>query len=152
VAKGSFPLCLRGGAPLRDGFVEVRFKKLRGKIDQAAGLVWRAQSATNYYVCRANALEDNVVLYKVENGQRKALNVVGRAGGYGVNTRVAPAEWRQLRVEFAGPRFRVLFDGTFLFEVNDSTFPGTGQVGLWTKADSVTLFDDFNCGPMPEPR
>jgi hypothetical protein len=147
VPKGSFPLCLRdNGAPQQDGFVEVKFKAVRGKIDQAAGLVWRAQGATNYYVCRANALEDNVVLYRVENGQRKALDIAGRTGGYGVNTRVTPSEWHRLRVEFDGPRFRVFFDGKFLFEVVDATFPDAGKVGLWTKADSVTLFDDFTCG------
>ena len=149
VPKASFPLCLFDGASLRDGFVEVKFKAVRGKIDQAAGVVWRAQSTTNYYICRANALEDNVVLYKVENGKRQTLSIVGREGGYGVDARVTAGEWHALRVEFRGPRFRVTFDGKALFEVEDATFTAPGKVGLWTKADSVTLFDDFRCGPQP---
>ena len=87
-----------------------------------------------------------MVLYKVANGQRKALDIAGRTGGYGVNTRVTPSEWHRLRVEFEGPRFRIFFDGKFLFEVNDLTIRGAGQVGLWTKADSMTLFDDSIAG------
>jgi hypothetical protein len=97
-------------------------------------------------VCRANALEHNVVLYRVEAGTRKALDIVGRTGGYGVDQKVTPAEWHTLRVAFAGSRFRVFLDGTPLFEVEDATFGAAGMVGLWTKADSVTLFDDFRYG------
>lgn len=143
VPKPSFPLCLLERPQLEDGFVEVRFKTVSGEIDQAAGVVWRARDAANYYVCRANALEDNVVLYKIEKGQRTALDIVGRTGGYGVDTKVSPAAWHTLRVGFRGSRFRVVLDGQTLFEVEDTTFVGPGRVGLWTKADSVTLFDDF---------
>ena len=141
--KASFPICLKQGVSLKDGFVEVKFKPVSGKIDQAGGVVWRAKDTDNYYICRANALENNVVLYKTENGKRKALDIKGRSGGYGVEKKVAPGQWHTLRVEFAGPRFKVLFDGEVLFEVEDGTFPEPGMVGLWTKADSVTLFDDF---------
>jgi hypothetical protein len=144
--KPSFPLCLAGAPELKDGFVEVKFKTVSGTNDQAGGVVWRARDAANYYVCRANALEDNVVLYKVENGKRTALDIVGRAGGYGVTAKVEPARWHTLRVEFAGTQFRVALDGAELFTVADTTFPGAGKVGVWTKADSVTLFDDFRCG------
>lgn len=149
--KPGFALCLRDGSALRDGFVEVRFKTVSGAVDQAAGVVWRARDAANYYVCRANALENNVVLYKVVNGKRTALDIVGRTGGYGVDVNVAPARWQTLRVEFAGPRFRVELDGRELFAVEDATFAGPGKVGLWTKADSVTWFDDFRYGPKAEP-
>ncbi len=146
VARPSYPLCLLEGVSMRDGYVEVKFKTVTGEIDQAAGVVWRYQDAGNYYICRANALEDNVVLYKVEGGKRTALDVVGRQGGYGVATKVAPGVWQRLRVEFAGSRAKVFLDGKGLFEVEDATFGATGRVGLWTKADSVTLFDDFDCG------
>jgi hypothetical protein len=146
--KPGFALCLLDGPALQDGFVEVKFKTVSGAVDQAAGVVWRAQNAANYYVCRANALEDNVVLYKVENGQRTALDIVGRQGGYGVDVNVVPARWHTLRVGFAGPRFRVWLDGRELFAVEDATFAGPGKVGLWTKADSVTWFDDFRYGPQ----
>jgi hypothetical protein len=146
VPRPSFPLCLWSGAEVRDGFVEVKFKTVSGEVDQAAGVVWRARDAANYYVCRANALEDNVVLYKVEQGKRTALDLVGRTGGYGLDVKVPRGTWQTLRVEFVGPRFRVWLDGRELFTVEDATFRDAGRVGLWTKADSVTRFDDFRYG------
>jgi len=117
-----------------------------GKEDQAGGVIWRAKDADNYYIARANALEDNVVLYKTVKGKRSSLDIVGRKGGYGVKEKVAPGQWHTLRVEFAGTKFTVVFNGKKLFEVEDDTFKDTGNVGLWTKADSVTLFDDFSYG------
>ena len=127
--------------------MEVKFKPVSGKEDQAGGVVWRAQDADNYYVCRANALEDNVTLYKTVGGRRKALDIVGRKGGYGVKQQVASAQWHTLRVEFSGARFTVFFDGEKVFDVEDGAFPTAGKVGVWTKADSVTLFDEFTYGP-----
>lgn len=144
--EATYPVALKNDANLKDGFVEVKFKPVSGKEDQAGGVVWRAKDADNYYICRANALEDNVVLYKTENGKRKSLDIVGRKGGYGVETKVAPNQWHTLRVEFAGKRFKVLFNGKHQFDVEDMTFTEAGKVGLWTKADSVTLFDDFSYG------
>lgn len=142
----SFPLCIKDVPLLKDGFVEVKFKSVSGKGDQAAGVIWRCADLDNYYICRPNALEDNVVLYKVEKGKRKSLDIVGRKGGYGVEETVAPQKWHTLRVEFAGKKFTVLFNGKKLFEVEDETFKEAGKVGLWTKADSVMLFDDFAFG------
>lgn len=144
--EAAYPVALKDDTSLKDGFVEVKFKAISGKEDQAAGVIWRAKDADNYYICRANALEDNVVLYKTENGKRKSLDIVGRKGGYGVETKVASQQWHTLRVEFAGSRFKVLFNGKHLFDVQDKTFIDAGKVGLWTKADSVTLFDDFSYG------
>jgi len=144
--KPSFPLCIKRDASLKDGFVEAKFKPLSGTNDQAAGVIWRYRDADNYYVVRANAMEDNVVLYKVEQGKRKALGIVGRDGGYGVKEKVPAQQWSTLRVEFVGPRFRVFLNAKELFAVEDATFSDAGSVGLWTKADSVTLFDDFGCG------
>jgi hypothetical protein len=144
--KPSFPLCIKRDVSLKDGFVEVKFKPLSGTNDQAAGLVWRYRDAANYYVARANALEDNVVLYKVQQGKRQALDIVGRAGGYGVNETVPAQQWSTLRVEFVGRRFCVFLNAKALFAVDDPTYPDAGAVGLWTKADSVTLFDDFRYG------
>jgi hypothetical protein len=94
-------------------------------------------------------LENNVVLYKVENGQRTALNIVGRAAGYGVDVPVVREQWHRLRVEFSGSRHRVFFDGRHLFDVDDPTFQGPGMIGLWTKADSVTQFDNFQFAANP---
>lgn len=143
----SFPLCVRRDVSLKDGFVEVKFKPLGGTNDQAGGLVWRYQNPNNYYVIRANALEDNVVAYKVEQGKRQALDIVGRVGGYGVKDKVPAGQWHTLRVQFEGPRFRAFLNGKELFAVQDTTFSKAGTVGLWTKADSVTLFDAFSYGP-----
>jgi hypothetical protein len=144
--EATYPVALKDDTSIKDGFVEVKFKAVSGKEDQAAGVVWRAKDADNYYIARANALEDNVVLYKTEGGKRKSLDIVGRKGGYGVEAKVAPNQWHTLRVEFAGNRFKVVFNGKHLFDVQDETFKDAGKVGLWTKADSVTLFDDFSYG------
>src|SRR5947209_6377426 len=140
---GTFPICIYERAKLKDGFVEVKFKPVAGKEDQAGGVIWRAKDSNNYYIARANALENNVVLYKTVNGKRSPLDIVGRKGGYGVKETVASGQWHSLRVEFAGNRFKLMFDGKHLFDVEDITFTEAGKIGVWTKADSVTLFDDF---------
>jgi hypothetical protein len=142
----TFPLALRDETSLKDGFVEVMVKPISGSEDRAGGLVWRAKDANNYYVVRANALEDNVVLYKTVNGARSSLDIVGRKGGYGVQIAVPPKRWHSLRVEFVAARFKVIFNGAPLFDVEDLTFTERGMVGLWTKADSVTSFRSFSWG------
>jgi hypothetical protein len=144
--KATFPLALKEGTNVREGFVEVKFKPLSGSEDRAGGIVWRAKDANNYYVVRANALEDNVVLYKTVNGSRSSLDLVGKKGGYGVKTPVPANQWHTLRVEFEGSRFNVTFNGKPLFAVEDATFSEAGMVGLWTKADSVTIFDGLTYG------
>jgi hypothetical protein len=144
--EAAYPVCLKDDPNLKDGFVEVKFKPVSGKEDQAGGVIWRAKDPDNYYVCRANALEDNVTLYKTVGGKRTVLDIVGRKGGYGVKQKVAPGQWHTLRVEFSGARCTVYFEGKKMFEVEDGTFADAGKVGVWTKADSVTLFDDFSYG------
>jgi len=146
--RATYPLLLKNDTNIKDGFVEVWFKALAGSQDRAAGVVWRARDANNYYVVRANALEDNFVLYKTVNGVRSALDIVGRKGGYGVAVPVPANTWHSLRVDFKAARFRASFNGNQLFEVDDSTFTDAGKVGLWTKADSVTLFDQITYGEM----
>jgi hypothetical protein len=131
---------------IQDGFAEMKFKPISGKEDQAGGIVFRFQDANNYYVVRGNALEDNVVLYKTVNGKRSSLQVKGRMIGYGVDVDVSKARWNTLRVEFKASLFTVFFNGKKLFEVEDDTFKEAGGVGVWTKADSVTLFDNFVFG------
>jgi hypothetical protein len=141
---GRFPFAIFNGASVKDGSVSVRFKTMSGKVDQAAGIVWRFRDANNYYIVRANALEDNVVLYKVEKGERISLeprNMPSRT--YGVKHTVPKQKWNTLKVEFKGPAFAVFFDGEKIMEIEDSTFSQPGKTGLWTKADSVTYFDDF---------
>ncbi len=141
-----YAVLLKDYPTLKDGFVEVKGKALSGKEDQAIGVLFRAKDANNYYVCRANALEDNIVFYKAVNGKRSPLDIVGRTGGYGVAAKVPPQQWHTLRVEFAGDTFKVIWNSKEIFQVKDSTFTEAGKTGLWTKADSVTAFDTFTCG------
>jgi hypothetical protein len=145
--EATFCWAVKRDENLKDGFVEVKFKPESGKEDQAGGIVWRFKDANNYYVVRGNALEGNVVLYKTVNGKRSSLPVKGRMLGYGVDVKVLQGRWNTLRVDFAGNLFTVSFQGKQLFQVEDDTFPDAGAVGVWTKADSVTSFDDFTFGP-----
>lgn len=142
--SGRFPLAVYQRADISDGSVAVRFKPVAGERDQAAGIVWRYKDPDNYYIVRANALENNVVLYKVEGGKRISLEPKGTPSRtYGVKQKVPKQTWNALKVEFRGSTFEVYFDGAKIMEVIDTTFSSAGKVGLWTKADSVTYFDDF---------
>lgn len=144
--EATFCWAVRVNERISNGFVEVKLKPLAGREDQAGGIVFRFQDANNYYIVRANALEGNVVAYKTVNGRRASLPVKGRMFGYGVDTEVPKNRWSTLRVEFSGALFTVSFQGKTLFQVQDDTFGDAGAIGLWTKADSVTLFDDFTFG------
>ena len=141
--RGDFPWYVRTGTTIVDGFVEVKFKPIRGRKDQAGGLVWRWKDGNNYYVARANALENNVSLYYTEGGTRKTLKYV--------DARVASNAWNTLRVEFKGARIRVLLNGKAAIEFDDARISGAGAVGVWTKSDSVTAFDDFSFGASTKP-
>jgi hypothetical protein len=139
--KAPFPWCVRQGTALADGIVEVKFKALAGREDQAGGVVWRWKDGDNYYVARANALENNVSLYYTERGRRQTIKYV--------DAPVAPNAWHTLRVEFTGAQIRVMLDGKSYIELSDSHIAGPGAVGVWTKADSVTVFDDFTYQGQP---
>ena len=138
-----FPLAIADEGSFRDLDLSVKFKTISGHIDQAAGLVWRLKDANNYYIVRANALENNVVLYKVQNGKRSDLPLKGEGRTYGKKTSVPSGQWNELRVTAVGKLFEVYHNGQKLYEVEDGTFPEAGKIGLWTKADSVTHFDDL---------
>ncbi len=116
----------------------MKFKPISGKEDQAGGLIWRARDSNNYYIARANALEDNVTIYDTLNGRRTERK---RAG-----MKVASNQWHTLRVDFQDKHFIVTFDGKKAIEWDDEKLKDAGRVGVWTKADSVTLFDDFDYG------
>jgi hypothetical protein len=139
-----FPICVYDHFTAKDVVVSVKFKPVSGKVDQAAGIVWRYKDKDNYYIVRANALENNVVLYKVENGKRTDLKPID-AGlfAYGKKATAPSGQWSELRVAAKGNRFSVSLNGEDLFAVEDETFTSAGKVGLWTKADSVTYFDDL---------
>jgi hypothetical protein len=136
--QATYPICLKDDTSLKDGFVEVKFKALSGREDQAGGLIWRAKDANNYYVARANALENNVTIYHTINGRRTEKK---RA-----NMKVPSNQWHSLRVDFQGNHFTVTFNGQKALEWDDDTFKDAGKVGVWTKADSVTVFDDLAYG------
>jgi len=136
--QGTFPWAVKEGTNVSDGFVEVKFKALSGKEDQAGGVMWRWKDGDNYYVARANALENNVSLYYTENGRRNTIKYV--------KAPVARDAWHTLRVDFAGSSIKVSLNGKIYIEEKDSHITGGGAVGLWTKADSITAFDDFAYG------
>jgi hypothetical protein len=138
-----FPVAVLADVTAADLDLSVRFRPMSGRVDQAAGLVWRYQDPDHYYIVRANALENNVVLYKVENGRRTDLPLRGEGRTYGRQADVPRGEWSTLRVVATGPVFEVYYNGSKLYEVEDTTFTQEGRVGLWTKADSVTHFDDL---------
>jgi len=144
--EATFCWAVKQDERIQNGFVEVKIKPVSGKEDRAGGLVFRFKDGGNYYVVRANALENNVVLYKTVNGKRSSLPVKGRMFGYGVDTKVPSGRWSTLRVDFAKNLFTVTYEGKQLFQVEDDTFSEAGAVGVWTKADSVTEFDDFKSG------
>ena len=134
-----FPWCVRKDVSIADGFVEVRFRPESGSQDQAGGVVWRWKDGDNYYVARANAMEDNVSLYHTTAGSRKTIKYV--------DAPVARGGWHTLRVTFSGTRISVTLDGKTYIELDDAHIAGAGAVGVWTKADSVTSFDHFTYGP-----
>jgi hypothetical protein len=133
--QGAFPWCVRDGVALADGFVEVKFRPISGREDQAGGVVWRWKDGNNYYVARANALENNVSLYYTANGRRNTIKYV--------KAPVPANTWHTLRVDFSGPSVKVMLDGKMYIDETDTHIAGAGSVGMWTKADSVTSFDDF---------
>jgi hypothetical protein len=134
---GAFPWCVKTGLLIVDGFVEVRFKPIAGADDRAGGIVWRWKGGDDYYVVRANALENNVSLYYTQHGQRRTKYV---------DAPVASGERHRLRVQFSGPHIKVFLDGKSYIELDDTHIAGSGSVGVWTKADSVTAFGDFSYG------
>jgi hypothetical protein len=135
---GTFPWCVAANTAVENGFVEVRFKPISGREDQAGGVIWRWKDGDNYYVARANALENNVSLYHTTNGRRITIKYV--------DAPVPGNVWHTLRVEFSGKRIKVVLNGKSYIELDDAHISGAGAVGLWTKADSVTAFDDFSYG------
>lgn len=138
-----FPLAIADEGSFGDLDLSVKFKPISGKVDQAAGLVWRLKDANNYYIVRANALEGNVVMYKVVDGKRSDLPVKGEGKTYGKKATVPANQWSSLRVVMTGKLAEVYLNDVKLYEVEDATFTEAGKIGLWTKADSVTYFDDL---------
>ena len=137
--SGTFPWCVKTDTAIENGAVEVKFKPISGREDAAGGVIWRWKDGDNYYVARANALENNVSLYHTTNGRRITIRYV--------DAPVAKNQWHTLKVDFFGKTIRVTLDRKIYIEQEDDHIRGPGAVGVWTKADSVTAFDDFAYAP-----
>ncbi len=114
--------------------LEVKFKAVSGDEDQGGGPIWRYQDPDNYYVARANPLENNFRVYKVVNGNRKQLD--------SAHLKITPGEWHTIKIINNGDKILCCYDDRFYLEVKDNTFE-KGKIGLWTKADSITYFDNL---------
>jgi hypothetical protein len=135
-----FPLCIAQQAVTRDFDATLRFKPIGGTRAQVAGFMFRAQSANDYYVVRANSLDNSVRLYRMEKGKRSQLA-----------SKEAPLEtgkWHSLRVISANDRFEVALDGKPLFDVTDRSLPQAGPMGVWSQADSVTRYGSLLVSPV----
>jgi hypothetical protein len=136
-----FPLAIHEASSAANLDAVIRFKAVAGKVDQAGGIAIRVRDADNYYVVRANALEDNVRFYRVVDGRREQLE--------GANVKVTSNEWHTLGLRAEGERFTVTYDGKTLYSATDKTFASAGKIALWTKADSVTRFDQIRITALP---
>lgn len=134
--EADFPWAVKKDVTVLNGSVSVKFKAISGSEDQAGGVVWRFKDGNSYYVARANALENNISLYYVENGKRKTLKYV--------DAPVPLNQWHTLSVEFSGEQIKVSLNGKTYIDLKDAHISQTGAVGVWTKADSVTSFDDLS--------
>jgi hypothetical protein len=135
-----FPLAIYKTISARDVDISARFMPVAGKVDQAGGIVIRLTSTGDYYVVRANALEDNVRFYRVVGGRRQMIA--------GANTKVTSKAWHTLGIVARGDRFTIAFEGRELFTAQDSTFGTAGRTGLWTKSDSITRFESMEVKPL----
>ncbi len=138
-----FNVIVYNGFDLKNMEMTVRLKGVKGRMDRGGGFVWRFTDANNYYVVRANPLENNVVLYKVQNGKRSDLPLVGKGRTYGVKVKPLGSGWNTLKLTVKDDLFTVYLNDKELFRVKDETFKNPGKIGLWTKADAYTYFDDF---------
>lgn len=140
---GHFNIVVNEQIKATDVELSVRLKGVEGADDQGGGFVWRFIDKNNYYIVRANPLEDNVVLYIVKNGKRTDLPLIGKGKTYGMPVDKLGSGWNKLGLKVQGDIFTVSLNDKELFKVQDSTFPNSGKIGLWTKADAVTYFDDL---------
>jgi hypothetical protein len=133
---GVFNICVAEDTNYKDVDLSVSFKAVAGEADQGGGFVWRYKDHNNYYICRMNPLEDNYRVYKVVAGKRTQLG--GKEG-----VKVKTGEWHRLKVEVKGNKMEGYLDGEKIWEITDDTYQDAGKVGLWSKADAQSHFDEF---------
>jgi hypothetical protein len=136
-----FPLAIYKPFSAKNVDVSVRFKAVAGSVDQSGGVALRLVDPNNYYVARANALEDNVRFYRVSNGRRIEIA--------GANLKISPNEWHTLGLKAEGESFTITFDGKELYRATDRTITAAGRIALWTKADSITRFEQIELKTLP---
>jgi len=136
-----FPLAIYQPVSARNVEVALRFKPVAGRVDQAGGIAVRVTSPNDYYLVRANALEDNVRFYRVVKGRRQQLATA--------NVKVSSGEWHALSIKAENDKFTVSFDGKHLHSTTDKTFSAPERIALWTKSDSVTRFDQIDIKVLP---
>jgi len=132
--SSAFNLCYNPKLTFKEGKIAVRFRANSGRIDQGGGIAWRIQDANNYFVVRYNPLEDNFRLYYVKHGWRHQIA--------GANIHLLPG-WHQMSITHKGERITASLDGKKLLQARSKAIPWAGGVGVWTKADAVTSFDDL---------
>ncbi|MCC6600939.1 MAG: hypothetical protein IT223_09735 [Crocinitomicaceae bacterium] len=128
--------------------LSVKMCATKGIFDQGGGIVWRYKNESNHYILRANPLENDLVLFKMENGERIDLPLVNIGRTYGVEVDYTGADWHTIGVKVEGNLFTAFFDGREMFKVQDSSFTDPGKIGLWTKSDACTYFDDLKIIPI----
>jgi hypothetical protein len=135
-SKGErFNICIHNKLKYQNLSLESRIKPMEGVEDQGGGLVWRYHDSKNYYIARANPLENNLRVYKVVNGSRKQIK--------SVNVKMKAGEWYTLKVVMIGNTMDCYYNGQKLLSALDATIPNAGQVGFWSRADAISLFDDL---------
>jgi len=130
----TFNVALAEGTSCKDIDLSVKLRAVAGAVDRGGGVVWRAKDKKNYYICRYNPLEDNFRVYKVVDGKRTMFKGDKTPGD---------EKWHTLRVTMAGSKIACYFDGRKYLEADDATFPDAGMIGLWSKADAQSYFDDL---------
>ncbi len=133
---GTFNLCWNNQINFLNGSISVQFKANSGEEDEGGGVIWRAQDKNNYYVARFNPLEDNFRIYYVKDGARRMLA--------SARLKLAAHKWHSMKIVQNGNKISGFLNGKKYLEVENSTFSEAGGIGLWTKADAATSFDDFS--------
>lgn len=134
-SRSRFNLLWNPNLRFKDGKLSVHVRADGGDVDQGGGPMWRVKDADNYYVCRVNPLEANYRVYVVQNGKRTQLA--------SATVDMLESTWYRIDVQHVGSHIVCSLDGKVMLEVDDAAIPDAGGVGLWTKADARTSFDDL---------
>jgi hypothetical protein len=147
-AESEYPLAIYDRAQCTDGDLSVKFKITGGRHAETAGIVWRYQDQNNYYLLDFSADENRIVLYRVQDGQRRPIPILGtKPGSTGLRHEIHLNQWYVAKVTFQGSRVRVSFGNRRLFDAVDTGIQTQGKTGLWTKAGTMAEFDDYHVGP-----